>query len=152
MSAMLLASHEQYRVVARRAFESNPWFRHFDEPALRHFRLLGNALLGMLSSYVITESQAECERSLRRGREVAAEYGQLAAALGLSLSQATEAFLLFRGPVLDTVHRWVQEQPRPSATAHERLKRLNHAMDHVLLSMAASHEQSGHDPSSAARS
>src|SRR5688500_15679666 len=85
LSTALLESHERYDSVARRAFQSSPWFRQFDDEARRHFRILGNSMLQLLSSYVVSGSRRERERSLRRGREVAAEYGSVSAGLGLSL-------------------------------------------------------------------
>ena len=141
LATVLLTSHERYESVARRAFQSTAWFRQFDEEARRHFRVLGNSMLGLLSTYVIARSRRERDRSLRHGREVAAEYGAVAAGLGVSLPEATEAFLLFRNPVLDTVHRWLQERPRAGVPTGETLKRVNHFMDQVLLSMANAHER-----------
>jgi len=141
LSTLLLASHERYASVARRAFQSSAWFRQFDEAARRRFRSLGNSILGLLSTYVITTSRRERERSLERAGEVAAEYGQVAASLGLSLAETTEAFVLFRGPVLETVERWLREQQRPGLETGETLKRVNRFMDQVLLSMATAHEQ-----------
>ena len=141
LSTVLLGSHERYESVARRALQSSTWFRQFDESSRRHFRLLGNSMLQLLSSYVVTDSRRERERSLRRGREVAAEYGEVAAELGLSLSEATEAFVLFRNPVLELVHRWVEERPGSGPAAGDTLRRVSQFMDEVLLSLAAAHER-----------
>ena len=152
LSTALLESHERYDSVARRAFQSSPWFRQFDDEARRRFRILGNSMLQLLSTYVVSGSRRERERSLRRGREVAAEYGSVSAGLGLSLAEATEAFLLFRNPVLDVVHRWLRDQPRPGRVGSETLRRVNHFMDQVLLEMAGAHERAAVSPRGASRS
>ena len=138
LTAMLLATHERYESVARRA-GSSAWFRHLDEHARRDFRSLGTSMLRLLSAYVIAETRRDRERSLRQGRELAAEYGRIAARFGLSLAEATEAFVLFRHPVLETVERWLSTLP--SVATRETLKRVNVFMDQVLLSMAAAHER-----------
>lgn len=140
LSTVLLEVGERYESVARRASRSSPWFRHFDDNARHQFRLLGGSMLRLLSTHVISTSRRERETSLRRGRELAEEYGALAAERGLSLAEATEAFLLFRNPVLDLVHRWLEEQPRSSAVPGETLKKVTHFMDQVLVSMAGAHE------------
>ena len=141
LASVLLASHERYESVARRLVQSSPWSRQFDEPARRQFRLLGGALLRLLSTYVISDSRQERERSLRRGRALAAEYGEAAAGAGLSGAEATEAFVVFRKPILELVHDWLAEQRRPVPEAGEMLTRVNHFMDQILVSLVTAHER-----------
>ena len=141
LSTVLLEIGERYESVARRASQSNPWFRQFDHQTRHHFRLLGSSMLRLLSTHVISTSRRDRETSLRRGRRLAEEYGTLAAERGLSLAEATEAFLLFRNPVLETVHRWLEDQPRSLAMPGETLRRVTHFMDQVLVSMASAHER-----------
>ena len=145
LSAALLASHQRYEMVARQALAS-PWFQHFDGDALRQFRLLGTSMLNLLTTYLVSASQAERDHALSRGRELASEYGAMATRLGLSLADATEAFLLFRNPVLETVYQWLGAQSPPSRQASEMLGRVNQFMDQVLVVMTAAHEQGGEPP------
>ena len=149
LSAALLASHERYETVARQAL-SSPWFQRFDGDARRQFRLLGTSMLNLLTTYLVAASQSERDHALARGRELAAEYGAMATRLGLSLAEATEAFLLFRNPVLETVHQWLGAQSPASRQASEMLGRVNQFMDQVLVVMTAAHEQRG-DPSDPSR-
>ncbi|MCC6176563.1 MAG: helix-turn-helix domain-containing protein [Chloroflexi bacterium] len=141
LSTALLASHERYETVARRALQSSPWFRRFDDDARRRFRMLGPSMLGLLTTYVVATSRTERERCLLRGRELAAEYGGMASCLGLTVAEATEAFLLFRNPVLEVVHQWLGSQPSGQRQAAETLRRVNYFMDHMLVSLATAHEQ-----------
>jgi excisionase family DNA binding protein len=143
LSAALLASHERYELVARQAL-SSPWFQRFDGDARRQFRLLGTSMLNLLTTYLVATSPTEREHALSRGRELAAEYGEMATRLGLTLAEATEAFLLFRNPVLETVHQWMGTQSPPSRQAGEMLGRVNHFMDQVLIVMTGAHEQGAH--------
>jgi excisionase family DNA binding protein len=146
LSAALLASHARYEQVARQAL-SSPWFERFDVDARRQFRLLGTSMLNLLTTYLVATDQAEREHALNRGRELASEYGEMATRLGLSLAEATEAFLLFRNPVLETVHQWLGSQAQPSRQSGEMLGRVNQFMDQVLIVMTAAHERGSH-PSS----
>lgn len=140
LSDALLASHARYEQVARQAL-SSPWFERFDTTARRQFRLLGTSMLNLLTTYLVATTPAERASSLSRGRELAAEYGEMATRLGLSLADATEAFLLFRNPVLETVHQWLGSQAPPTRLANEMPGRANQFMDQVLIAMTAAHER-----------
>jgi hypothetical protein len=143
LSAALLASHERYELVARQAL-SSPWFQRFDGDARRQFRLLGTSMLNLLTTYLIATSASEREHALARGRDLAAEYGAMATRLGLSLAEATEAFLIFRNPVLETVHQWLGEQSQQSRQSGDILGRVNQFMDQVLIVMTGAHERGAH--------
>jgi hypothetical protein len=147
LSTALLAGHERYELVARRAL-SSPWFQRFDEPARRQFRLLGASMLNLLTTYLVAPQSAEREHALERARELAAEYGEMATRLGLTLAEATEAFLLFRNPVLETVHQWLGEQNPPPRQSAEVLTRVNSFMDQGLVTMTGAHERGSHPPAS----
>jgi len=143
LSTALLASHDRYEQVARQAL-SSPWFERFDAPARRQFRLLGISMLNLLTTHLVAVTPAERDDALRRGRVLAAEYGETANRLGLTLAEATEAFLLFRNPVLETVHQWLGGQPSPSRQSGDMLGRVNQFMDQVLVAMTAAHERGAH--------
>jgi excisionase family DNA binding protein len=146
LSTALLASHERYEQVARGAL-SSPWFQRFDVAARRQFRLLGISMLNLLTTHLVAATAAERDDALARGRELATEYGQMATRLGLTLAEATEAFLLFRNPVLETVHQWLGAHAAPSRQAGDMLGRVNHFMDQVLIAMTAAHERVAHSES-----
>ena len=94
LAEILLGSRERYEALARRCLAGNAWFASFDDAARRRFRILGGSMLGLVCTY-LTGGRRERERSLAEGLEIATEYGAEAARLGLSLPEATEAFLLF---------------------------------------------------------
>jgi hypothetical protein len=96
-------------------------------------------MLSLIGAY-LTAGRRERDRSLAEGREVAAEYGAETARLGLSHAEATEAFLLFRTPILDGISRWMRDRGPARREADDILKRANHFMDQVLVSMASAHE------------
>jgi excisionase family DNA binding protein len=139
LSESLLGSRERYESLARRRLGESGWFLAIDEPGRRRFRILGSSMLNLVGSY-LSGGRRERERSLSKGRELAAEYGAESARLGLSLPQATEAFLLFRTPVLESLNRWLRERPATQREAEGLLRRANQFMDQVLVSMAAAHE------------
>jgi hypothetical protein len=98
-------------------------------------------MLRSLSAYLVADARREQQRCLRQGRDLAAEYGDLAAGAGLSLAEATEAFVVFRHPVLEGVQRWLREQGGSGLLMGEMLRRVDHFMDRALVDMATAHER-----------
>jgi excisionase family DNA binding protein len=139
LAEILLTSRERYEALARRCLADSHWFQSFDDLARRRFRILGSSMLSLIGAY-LTAGRRERERTLVESREVAAEYGAEAARLGLSLSEATEAFLLFRTPVLESLNRWLRDRELKRGEAETLMARVGHFMDQVLLSMASSHD------------
>jgi excisionase family DNA binding protein len=140
LAQVLVASHERYESLVRRCLTDSPWYRSFDEAARRRFRILGASMLSLVGAY-LTGGRRERERALAEGREVAVEYGIEAARLGLSLSQATEAFLLFRTPVLESLTSWLGNHQPSAKEVDAVLRHANRFMDQMLLSVANSHDE-----------
>ncbi|MFN8522430.1 MAG: helix-turn-helix domain-containing protein [Chloroflexota bacterium] len=140
LTSALLGSRERFELVARRAWGDTTWYRALDDESRRQFRVLGISLLGLLGEYVGAGARRDRDRSLARGEEVALQYGAYSAGLGLSLVEATEAFVVFRGPVLDVAQQWLSRQSEPTAMMSETLGRVNQFMDNVLVTMFREHE------------
>jgi hypothetical protein len=139
LSELLLGSRERYEALARRRLGESAWFLAIDELGRRRFRVLGSSMLNLIGTY-LGGGRRERERSLAEGRELASEYGAESARLGLTLPQATEAFLLFRTPVLESLNRWLRERAATQRETEALPRRANQFMDQVLVSMAAAHE------------
>ena len=140
LAQLLLGSHERYEALVRHCVAESHWFKSFDDGARRRFRILGTSMLSLVGAY-LTGSRRERERTLAESREVAAEYGVEAARSGLSLSEATEAFLLFRTPVLESLTYWLRTLQSPGKEADAVLRHANRFMDQVLLTVASSHDE-----------
>ncbi len=139
----LFASHDQYDAV-RQFVDAEPWFQTLDAAARQQFRILGNSMLHLLGSYVLADSERERETSLSQAREVASSHGASASAAGMSSTDATQAFLAFRTPVLETMATWSRQQAADSSRLAEMLTRVNLFMDEVLLAMVGAHERHTH--------
>ena len=106
-------------------------------------------MLRLLTAYVVSAGRSERERCLRHGRALAAEYGQAAAAVGLTAAEATEAFVVFRRPILELVQHWLGEQPRHAPDASDPLRRVNHFTDEILVSLVSAYEGQAAGPPAA---
>ncbi len=140
LAAALLGSRERYGALAERVLPSSSWSHQFDEAARGRFRSLGNALLSMLNAYVEADTNSERETCLSQAGTLAAQYGEGAAAAGLSAAEATEAFVVFRKPILNLVHDWLADQPNGMARVSGTLDRVDHFLDHILVHLVSAHE------------
>lgn len=145
LGALLLDARDRYGSLASRSLLPRPWFQHFDDSSRTFFRILGNSFLQLADRYLNAAGRHDQERALAEGREVANQWGTRAARIGLSLAEATEAFLLCRQPVLEAFERLMARGPVARTRTDRLLKRFNQFMDQALLAMVAAHEASRAD-------
>jgi excisionase family DNA binding protein len=79
--------------------EAEAWFRKLDEEARDQYRRSGRALLQGMNSYLATEG-ATAEK---QARATGVEYAAIGRRCGLSRLEATQAFLFFRGMLLESL-------------------------------------------------
>jgi hypothetical protein len=132
-----LVGHGDYEATMRQRLEAAPWFRTFDAAARQQLRILGNSMLYLLSAFLASEDERERATCLERAREVASNHGAVAAGSGLSLMDATQAFLVFRAPVVDRLVDWSRGGPAEQDRLADVLHRANEFMDAALLAMLA---------------
>ena len=84
-------------------------------------------------------------------RDARADRAALAAA-GLSARDATQAFLLFRTPIIETLAEWSRRRATASDRFPEMLRRVNQFMDEVLITMVTAHTERAAAPTRAAPS
>jgi excisionase family DNA binding protein len=116
------------------------WLTRCDETTRQRPRLLGGALARLLARY-LTSDDVQAARCLAEALEDAAEYGILAATLGLTPAKAVEAFTVCRAPILETAQRWATESVARGSDATDELARVGHFFDETLLSMLAALER-----------
>lgn len=123
--------------------QEQPWYRAFDPATLGALREEGRQLVELAMRYV----------SARQGRAplldeavgLAERYGTRNAALGVSLADGVAAFLFFRGPTMDTVVGFLENENLPPKRAARVFHELNDFLDRALLAMIAAHEGAWRD-------
>ena len=91
LATAILTVQPRCGLSGRTASLTYAWLARCDESRRRRPRVLGGGLARLLARYV-TADDDEAERYLSQAREDAAEYGEVAAELGLSPAAAVEAF------------------------------------------------------------
>ena len=116
-----------------------PWLSWIDEQQRGAFRERGRALAAALLAYLDGSSTREDRERLRECDLAASEYGRIAALAGLSLAEAVEAFLRFRGPFMAEMAGLSRRQRLDTVEATELLQKAEVALDRLLLATMRTH-------------
>lgn len=101
------------------------------------FRERGRRLLGVLLDYLEARSPAR----LAEAKAAAADYGRRAAALGVSLSDAVEAFVRFRRAFTTELAGIARRRRLDTREATALLLEAERAVDQLLLALTGGHAE-----------
>jgi excisionase family DNA binding protein len=122
----------RYRDLAQSPVAHEGWLATIDPTARQHYHALGDELLGLLAEYLRGASTRR-PRALERARGIGLEYGELALQAGVSTTQAVEAYLLFRRPLLEVLSRRLSTQRGAIAHLGRIMRDAERIMDEVLV-------------------
>ncbi len=127
------------RQIARTSLKDKPWFHHLNEKSGRHMAELGRRLLDLIIKY-ITEP-AKREETTVLVREVGHDFGETLAETGLTLTDAVEAFILHRDPIMHAATQLMRKKEAFTGRVVEAIPLVTHVMDEALVSLVAAHQQ-----------
>jgi hypothetical protein len=105
------------------------------------FRERGHVLAASLLQHLDATQPDTARHHLEAASASAAEYGRLAAGLGLSLSQTVEGFLRFRAPFHQELAIAARRNGFDAAETTDLLVAAEHSMDQLLVSTMTAHGQ-----------
>jgi len=133
----------EFRKRVRSDLATQDWTRHFDEASLRWFRERGMRMSDLLIGHLDAGRRAVHGARLDEAAALGREYGVEAKRQGLSLGEATQAFLFFRARFLaeiGNVARRRSLEPTPAAALFAEADR---ALDVVILALIDGHRGTG---------
>ena len=136
------ALRARYAQLVRDEVERQSWVRSFDSAARARVHAQGEVLLGEVARLLAAPGPRERAQLLGTGRRIGAQYGREVARLGLSASEAVEAFVFFRAPILESVNATLRAHPGLALRASEALAAVTQLMDVVLLALTRTYERS----------
>jgi excisionase family DNA binding protein len=128
-----------YRRSVRGAPPELPWVLVLTDEQRTLFRERGQLLAAELLQHLDAVHPDAAAHHLREAAASAAEYGRLAAAQGLSLSQTVEGFLRFRSPFHHELVVATRRRGFDTAETTELLETAERAMDQLLVATMTGH-------------
>lgn len=128
-----------YRRASREATPELPWVLTLSDEQRLLFRERGHVLAASLLQYLDATQPEAAEHHLTEASSSAAEYGTVAATLGLSLSQTVEGFLRFRTPFHHELAVAARRRGFDPVETTDLLETAERAMDRLLLATMTGH-------------
>lgn len=127
------------REIAQQYLQSSLWYQRLDESSREYLREQGRRLLSIIIQYVTKPSlRADI---LQQARQLGGELGGELAKLGLSLTEALEAFVLHRTPVLSAAIELVKKKEPVNKRALAAIAQITYLIDQILLSLVDSFQR-----------
>jgi excisionase family DNA binding protein len=128
-----------YRQASRDAAPELPWVLTLTDEQRLLFRERGHGLAASLLQYLDSTRPEAAAHHLEAASGSASEYGTVAAALGLSLSQTVEGFLRFRAPFHHELAVAARRRGFDTAETTDLLGTAERAMDRLLVATMTGH-------------
>jgi excisionase family DNA binding protein len=128
-----------YRRAGREVAPDLPWVLALTEEQRVLFRERGHLLAASLLQYLDASQPETAAMHLKDASTSAADYGRVAAGLGLSLSQTVEGFLRFRAPFHHELAVAARRRGFDTGETSDLLETAERAMDRLLVATMTGH-------------
>jgi excisionase family DNA binding protein len=128
-----------YRRASREAAPELSWVLALTDEQRALFRDRGQVLARSLLQHLDSDEPENAAHHLKSANVSAAEYGDMAATLGLSLSQTVEGFLRFRAPFHHELAGAAGRRGFDPAETSDLLMTAERAMDQLLVATMTGH-------------
>jgi excisionase family DNA binding protein len=130
---------QTYRRARREAAPELPWVLALTDEQRLLFRERGHLLAASLLQHLDATQPESAQHHLKAAAVSAAEYGDVAATLGLSLNQTVEGFLRFRAPFHQELAASARRNGFDTTETTDLLVAAEHVMDQLLVATMTGH-------------
>ncbi len=116
------------------------WHSRLDEDSLRWFRERGRRMSELLLGYLDTTRRDGRTQFVTQAASLAREYGEEAARRGLSLGEATQAFLFFRARFMSEIAEVARRRSLETGQATALFAETDRVLDRVIVSLIDGHQ------------
>jgi excisionase family DNA binding protein len=135
--AVIADLSSKYRGFAHSAATHQGWLANIEGENRLQFQQMGDEMLSALGAFLTAESPTARQRALTRAEELGSLYGIRAHRLGASATDAVEAYLLFRRPLLDVLAISLETRRDPPDQLGRIMRDAERFMDTVLVAISA---------------
>ena len=108
MLAQMESEPRQKIQQARERMSAAPWYGRLDDAAKAKLRELGSSVYGLTVEYLTKKKDRD--ETMRAAREVGRRFGEYLADVGISLTDAIEAFIMHRSPLVQVASDIVKRE------------------------------------------
>ena len=130
----------EFRKRVRTELTDQDWRARFDERSLRWFRERGMRMSDLLLGSLDATRKAGRDPLLAQAEELGREYGVEAKRAGMSLGEATQAFLFFRARFMAEIAHVARRRSLETPQAASLFAEADGALDRVILALIAGHQ------------
>jgi hypothetical protein len=130
----------EFRKRVRTELTDQDWRSRFDEGSLRWFRERGMRMSDLLIGSLDTARRTSRDQLLGQAQLLGREYGVEAKRAGLSLGEATQAFLFFRARFMAEIAQVARRRSLETAQAASLFSEADAALDRIILALIAGHQ------------
>ena len=130
----------EFRKRVRTELTDQDWRTRFDQSSLRWFRERGMRMSELLLGSLDTSRRPGREMLIAQAEALGREYGVEAKRAGLSLGEATQAFLFFRARFMAEIAQVARRRSVETAQAAVLFAEADAALDRIILALITGHQ------------
>ncbi len=130
----------EFRRRVRSDLGDQDWHSRLDEDSLRWFRERGRRMSELLLGYLDTARRDGRTQFVAQAEALAREYGEEASRRGLSLGEATQAFLFFRARFMSEIADVARRRSLETGQAASLFAEADRVLDRVIVSLIGGHQ------------
>ena len=128
-----------HREISKKSLNTTLQYNKVAAESQEHLAHLGRLLLNLIIQYVTEPSKRE--QTAKLARDVGHDHGETLARLGLPLTDAVEAFLVHRDPIINATTHLLRKREAFTGRIVEAIPLVAHIMDEAMVSLVTAHQQ-----------
>ncbi|MEE8193893.1 MAG: helix-turn-helix domain-containing protein [Dehalococcoidales bacterium] len=128
-----------HREIARTSLHTTSRYSQLDAEAQESLSRLGRGLLDVTIRYITEPSRRE--EIIKLVRDVGHSHGETLVRLGLPLTDAVEAFIRHRDPMMEAVTHLMRKREAHTGRVVEAIPLVARVLDEALVSLVAAYQQ-----------
>ena len=124
--------------MARERMAEAPWYNSLSDESKVRLRELGGTVYSLTVEYLTKKKDRD--ETMRSAREVGRQFGEYLADVGISLTDAIEAFILHRSPLIQVASDIVKREGVRRGQAADAVPLVTQITDEFLLSLVEAYQ------------